>query len=76
MLLDQTSTGDSEAAVAIDQRHAPGVVTIGAVTLSFQTDILQAELFQERDGKFVLSFGMAHVFLAVLDYPIKEVRYL
>jgi hypothetical protein len=75
MLLDQTSTGDSGASVAIDQGRAPGVVVICAVSSSFQTDILQAKLFQERDGKLVLGFGMVHIFLAVLDYPIKEVGY-
>jgi len=52
------------------------MIAVGAVSSSFQTDILQAKRFQERDGKLVLGFGMVHIFRAVLDYPIKEVRYL
>jgi hypothetical protein len=72
----QTSPRDPRASVAIDQGHAPGMETMRAARFSFEADILQAKLFQERDGKLVLDFGMVHVFVAVLDYPIKEGRYL
>jgi hypothetical protein len=48
------------------------MVAIRPVRSSFEADILQAKLFQERDGKLVLSFGMFHVFVAALDYPIKK----